>query len=261
MSNKKKETNNFVKRKGTKDENNDIKMSKLNISLKEKDANFLIKIIVNEVLKVASPVSVAAKCLRYYLAYPLRISNQKYKAGQLLGLSKGKLYDICKKIYPEPRDYLSFIGYSFWKRGDLNIHIDIVKNYLINNVRWAHNNNIPKEKILSFYSYREVKNFFRDKDRTNKAAATDLYYAIGDGNHLFGKVHTIDMKRRRFQILLVLFDEYNWDNSATYFMKIKKNTNDPYLLSVETKWFKELERKQLAKPFITFFIDPITVSY
>lgn len=53
LSNKKEETNNFVKRKGTKDENNDIKMSKLNISLKEKNANFLIKIIVNEVLKVA----------------------------------------------------------------------------------------------------------------------------------------------------------------------------------------------------------------
>ena len=55
MSNKKEETNNFVKRKGTKDENNDIKMSKLNISLKEKDANFLIKInqrVIHNVLTI-----------------------------------------------------------------------------------------------------------------------------------------------------------------------------------------------------------------
>ena len=38
----------------------------------------------------------------------------------------------------------------------------------------------------------------------------DFYYAIGDGNYLFGKVTDVNMILKTFEVVFVFFDEYNW---------------------------------------------------
>ena len=73
-------------------------------------------------------------------------------------------------------------------------------------------------------------------------------------------VHTLNERKREFQILYVLYDEYNWDDNVTYFLK-EDTGKGAYRLVVETAAFKKLEKAGIAKPFLQFFIDTYTVSY
>ena len=83
---------------------------------------------------------------------------------------------------------------------------------------------------------------------------------MGDGNFLYGQVHTINLEKREFQILYVMYDEYNWDDNVTYFIK-RSPGSAPYDLVIETAAFKKWEKEGLAKPFLQFFIDVVTVKY
>ncbi len=57
-----------------------------------------------------------------------------------------------------------------------------------------------------------------------------------------------------------MYDEYNWDDNVTYF--IKRSPGDAsYNLIIETAAFKKWEKDGLARSFLQFFVDVVTVKY
>ena len=176
--------------------------------------------------------------------------NLPYK--RLVDIARGSIANINTN-----QDFLCFYGYDAIGRGDLYTYASKIKNYLISNVQYAIKNNVPKKDILKFYNYQKIPEIIRNK---KSPADNDFYFAVGDGNYLYVQVHTLNERKREFQILYVLYDEYNWDDNVTYFIKVEPKEG-PYYLVLETAAFKKLEKSGLAKPFLQFFIDTYTVSY
>ncbi len=254
-------SNNFIKRMGKLSDNLDIPQSDFNFKILGSDSISTI----TAVLKSATGLffywpSTSFTCLRYYINADNRSPIEEHcSLTELLGLSRKRLSDIAKKNFSAATrmDYMIFYGYDAISKGNLYVYVDKIKTCLVENVRYAVKNKIPEKEILKFYNYQEVPEIIRNKDSMWE---NDFYFAIGDGNYLYGQVHTINMSKREFQILYVLYDEYNWDEDATYFIKFDTG-NGPYNFIIETAAFKKLEKEGKAKPFLEFFVDTCTVSY
>ena len=110
---------------------------------------------------------------------------------------------------------------------------------------------------LGIFCYQKLSEIIRNK---KSPADNDFYFAVGDGNRLYGQVHTLNERKREFQILYVMYDEYNWDDNVTYF--IERSLGDAsYNLIIETAAFKKWEKDGLARSFLQFFVDVVTVKY
>lgn len=254
-------SNNFVKRKGRLVDNTDIPLTDFKIKILGSDSVNTISASLDFLtgLPFYWP-STSSRCLRYYISADKRSPVEEYYSlTELLGLSRKRLRDIAKKNFSAAAgvDYIAFYGYDAISKGNLYVYVDKIKTCLIENVRYAVKNKTSKNEILKFYNYQEVPEIIRNK---NSMGENDFYFAIGDGNYLYGQVHTIDTSKREFQILYVLYDEYNWDEDVTYFIKTDTK-NSSYWFIVETAAFKKLEKEGLAKPFLEFFVDTCTVSY
>ncbi len=255
-------SNNFIKRKGRQADNLDLpEAEKLKIKISGADSVSTISDKLKSLTGALSyTIFTSSKCLGYYIRAGNRNPMEHYYSlTELFGLSRERLSNIAKKNFSAAAvmDYLVFYGYDAISRGNLWVYTDKIKNCLVENVRYAIKNKIPKTEILKFYNYQEVSEIIRNKNSTSE---NDFYFAIGDGNYLYGQVHTINMSKREFQILYVLYDEYNWDEDVTYFIKLDTE-NGPYRFIIETAAFKKLEKGGLAKPFLEFFVDTCTVSY
>ena len=254
-------SNNFLKKTGKLADNPDIKVDYdgLSIILPESKADKLYRDNFKKIIKSYKLGLTSTRCMEYYLNYPNRPSLKEYfGGGQLLGLGLKRLGDIAKKNFSiAGTDFLAFYGYNFLIRGNIRIYSEKIKNVLLYNVKYASERKISKESILKYYSYENIPEIIRDK---SKLSENDFYFAVGDGNYLYGQVHTINLEKKGFQILYVMYDEYNWDDNVTYF--IKHSPGDaPYSLVIETAAFKKWEREELAKPFLQFFVDVVTVKY
>ena len=254
-------SNNFIKRKGKLSDNLDLATSDLPIKTKILASDSIESILFH--LKTGLILSIylqstSARCLNYYISAENRPYSEKYfSLTELFGLSDKRLKDIARKNANINQEFLSFYGYDAMSRGNLYTYTNKIKNILIDNVRYAVSKNISKKDILKFYNYQDIPEIVRNK---NSHADNDFYFAVGDGNRLYGQVHTLNERKREFQILYVLYDEYNWDDDVTYFIKLNPD-NDPYIVVIETAAFKKLEKAGIAKPFLQFFIDTYTVRY
>ena len=209
--------------------------------------------------------SVATKCLNYYFAYPNRLPLKEEKTGgQLFGLNKKILEKIAEKCnLNSAQDKLAFYGHSFYNRANMGTFKTQIENEIKNKVIKEIQKGKSDSEIKSTVEHIvNIPYVYRNQDK-NKLMGIDFYFAIGDGNKIYGKVHTINRAKKDFQILLVLVDEYNWSPNSTYFFKtnIFDNEGDTYDGAVETRAFKKAEKAGEAKPFLTFFVDPITISY
>ena len=254
-------SNNFLKRTGKLSDNPDIKVNYdgLSVILLEAKADKLYRDNFKQVMKSYKLWLTSTRCMEYYLSYPNRPSLKEYfGGGQFLGLGLKRFGDIAKKHFSiAGTDFLAFYGYNFSIRGNVRIYSEKIKNVLLHNVRYASERTISKESILKYYAYENIPEIIRDK---SKLSENDFYFAVGDGNFLYGQVHTINFKKREFQILYVMYDEYNWDDNVTYF--IKRSPGDAsYNLVIETTAFKKWEKDGLARSFLQFFVDVMTVKY
>ena len=252
-------SNNFIKRKGHLRDNSDLNVGKFNIKVLESyDVHQILAELKSFMTLGVYGQFTSAKALNYYIDGNNRLNNEKYfSLTELFGLPKDRLIDIAKKNLNVTQDFLSFYGYDAMSRGNLYIYASSIKRILIDNVRYAVKNNILRDNILKFYNYQTIPEIIRNK---NSIPDNDFYFSIGDGNYLYGQVHTLNERKREFQILYVLYDEYNWDDNVTYFIK-RNSKNNPYRIVIETAAFKKLEKEGIAKPFLQFFIDTYTVSY
>ena len=252
-------SNNFIKRSGSLADNSDLAMSEINIKILASQSPPVILAGLKSLMSVMGIISTAAKCLDFYIS-PFSRNHVKnhFGGGKLIGPSTKALTDIVKKNYHTAgMDYLVFNGYKFIDRGDLYKYTQKIKNTLISHVKYNVRNNTPVSTIKKLYNYETVPEVIRNK---NNFSDNDFYYAVGDGNYLFGKVNSLNTQNKKFQILFVLHDQYNWDDNVTYFLKY--DTKDgPYLAVVETAAFKKLENNGLASIFLQFFVDTCTVSY
>ena len=160
-------SNNFVKRPGRLSDNLDLKTSNWIIKMKilASDSN---EIILYNLKKGLIPSIyfqfTSSRCLDYYI----RAKNRSYSENffsltELFGLPDKKLQDIARKNVNINQDFLSFYGNDAMSKGNLYVYTDKIKNYLINNVRYAVKNNIPKEQILKFYAYQDIPEIIRNK--------------------------------------------------------------------------------------------------
>ena len=254
-------SNNFVKRQGRLSDNLDLQTSNWVIKTKilaSDSTNIILYNLKKGLIPSIYFQFTSSRCLDYYIRAENRSNSEKFfSLTELFGLPDKKLQDIARKNTNINQDFLSFYGCDAMSRGNLYVYTNKIKNYLINNVRYAIRNNVPKEQILKFYTYQDIPEIIRDK---NSVPDNDFYFAVGDGNCLYGQVHTLNERKREFQILYVLYDEYNWDDNITYFLK-EDTGKGAYRLVVETAAFKKLEKAGIAKPFLQFFIDTYTVSY
>ena len=253
-------SNNFIKKPGRVSDNPDIPQGDLSVKILASDsADVISKNLRSWVITLSSFNFTSAKCLEFYISAPHRTNYKGYfSLTELFGLPIERFTDIARKNYSTAgKDYLAFYGYNAMSRGNLYVYKEKIKNYLIENVRYAVQKKLPKEQILKFYAYENIPEIIRNKDVLSD---NDFYFAVGDGNSLYGQVHTIDLEKKQFQILFVLYDEYNWDDNVTYFIKLGLE-NEPYRVIVETAAFKKLEKEGMAKPFLQFFVDTYTVSY
>lgn len=252
----------LIKRKGKYKDNLKEKTTGEKVIFTEENAKkmgaFLTKLSLKEGIGRGKIGSTSAKCLDYYFGgYLARPKIRSYFGGtKILGLDRKKIINIVKKHYGSKAflsDYLVFNGYNFLIRGDVANYTEKIKQTLKKNVIWAVKNNISTKKILKFYDYNHIPQIHRNK---SKLSENDFWFAIGDNNYLYGQVHTINLKKKEFEILFVLYDEYNWDNNVTYFIKHKYIT-----LIIETGVFKYLESNNMAKEFITCFADTEVVKF
>ena len=256
-------SNNFIKRSGKLSDNSDFKLSDtIKIKILASDSEFSILAKLNTFLNLGIIFqSTSSVCMSYYIDAKTRASPlNMFSLTEFLNLPYKRLVDIARGSIANintNQDFLCFYGYDAIGRGDLYTYTSKIKNYLISNVQYAIKNNVPKKDILKFYNYQKIPEIIRNK---KSPADNDFYFAVGDGNYLYGQVHTLNERKREFQILYVLYDEYNWDDNVTYFIKVEPKEG-PYYLVLETAAFKKLEKSGLAKPFLQFFIDTYTVSY
>ena len=246
-------SNNFVKRKGNLSDNLDISIANFNIKITASQNTAVILAELKALMDLLGVFSTSAKCLNYYITPWSRNTTKSYFAGgKLIGPSVKQLSDIAKKYYSiAGKDFLVFNGYDFLTRGNVYVYTEKVKNIILENVRYCVNKGSDKKVITELYNYQSIPEIIRDKD---KFSDNDFYYAVGDGNYLFGKVNSLNLKERKVEILFVLYDEYNCDSNAVYFLKIN-NKKGAYSIVVETAAFKKLENNGLASPFLQFFVD------
>ena len=253
-------SNNFIKRKGKLAENSDLKLSEtIKIKILESDSQSSILLKLKSLLGLGIVLqSASSVALSYYINAKNRITTlNMFSLTEFLSISNERLSNIARKNLNVNQNFLCFYGYDAMSRGNLYVHVNEIKRVLIDNVRYAVQNNISKKEILKFYNYREIPEIIRNK---KSPADNDFYFTVGDGNYLYGQVHTINEHKREFQILYVLYDEYNWDDNVTYFIKADQGEG-PYYIIIETSAFKKLEKEGIAKPFLQFFIDTYTVKY
>ena len=256
-------SNNFLKKKGHLKDNLDIPRSDTSIQILESYNTAVILKTLKEACNIFGLRSTSVKCMDYYLS-PSNSTlgresvRNEMSFTELFALPTKRLTDISRRNYSVAgMDYLVFYGYDAVSRGNLYKYTEIIRKKLVENVRYAIKNNISKKEILKFYDYQAIPEIIRNKESISD---NDFYFAIGDGNYLYGQVHTLNERKKEFQILYVLYDEYNWDDNVTYFIKLDTK-NGPYSIIVETAAFKKLEKLGLAKPFLQFFVDTYTVSY
>lgn len=181
-----------------------------------------------------------------------------------MGLKKEILEKIAKKCNLNPvQDKLAFYGHSFYNRANMGTFKTRIENEIKKRVIKEIQNGKSDSEIKSTVEHIvDIPAVYRNQDK-NTLMGIDFYFAIGDGNKIYGKVHTINRLKKDFQILLVLVDEYNWSSNSTYFFKTNflDNKGDMYDGVVETRVLKKAEKAGEAKRFLTFFVDSITVSY
>ena len=256
-------SNNFLKKNGRLENNPDIPRSNISAQILESYNTATILKSLKAICGIFGLRSTSVKCMDYYIS-PSNSTlgresvRNEMSLTELFALPTKRLTDISRKNYSSvSMDYLVFYGYDAMSRGNLYKYTDLIKKKLIENVRYAVKNNRSKREILKFYDYQVIPEIIRNKESISD---NDFYFAVGDGNYLYGQVHTLNERKREFQILYVLYDEYNWDDNVTYFIKLDTK-NGPYRIIIETAAFKKLEKSGLAKPFLQFFIDTYTVSY
>lgn len=260
----------FVKRtnKGLKDIKN-IKVSSNALLILGKDKNSLEQIskLENRIENLDMIMPISKKCLNYYLR-PKTRSN--FELGRATFKDK-KIYsktitnDIARKYFrdADKKDHLLFYGDNIYLKGNVSIKskkmVEIFKWHIKEKFRSLKKSNAVEE-IKRLYSYEKV-NLLGLKQGFLNIRNKDFYYAIGDGNYLFGKVTDVNTILKTFEVMFVLFDEYNWGENDTYFFKFSSNPDKPYTTVIETAAFKRFEKEGLAKPFLTFFVDRATYSY
>ena len=250
----------FKKRNGNYKSVTDLKITdnavKVTGESSEKEILRALSILAGS-LKTAST---AAQSLEYYISAKSRPKVKNYYTyGDFIKSSKEKLNSVVRKYFsPASFDFLCFYGYNFMARADMYKYRKQMANFLIEQVRYCVKNNLSDDKIKKLYNYIEIPQIIRDK---GKFREDDFYYAIGDGNYLYGQVHSINRNKKEFEIYYVLFDEYNWDDNATYFFNLDFLVSDTYDLVIETSAFKKLEQSDVAAPFLSLFIERHKVRF
>ena len=187
-------SNNFIKRKGKLADNTDIKISDSIIKTKILASDSTSSILFNLKKGLIPSIylqSISSRCLNYYIDAKNRMHFEKYfSLTELFGLPSERLKNIARKnINNTTQNFLSFYGYDAVTKGNLYVYTNAIKNYLIENVRYAVNKNVPKEEILKFYNYQTIPEIIRNK---NSFSDNDFYFSVGDGNYLYGQVHTLN---------------------------------------------------------------------
>lgn len=185
-------SNNFIKKQGKLSDNPDIPQGNLSVKILASDS---VDTISKNLRSWTITLKSSAKCLEYYISTPYRTSYKGYfSLTELFGLPIERFTDIARKNYSTAgRDYLAFYGYNAMSRGNLYVYKEKIKNYLIENVRYAVQKKLPKEQILKFYAYENIPEIIRNK---RIFSDNDFYFAVGDGNSLYGQVHTIDLEKK-----------------------------------------------------------------
>ena len=180
-------SNNFVKRQGRLSDNLDLQTSNWVIKTKilaSDSTNIILYNLKKGLIPSIYFQFTSSRCLDYYIRAENRSNSEKFfSLTELFGLPDKKLQDIARKNTNINQDFLSFYGCDAMSRGSLYVYTNKIKNYLINNVRYAIRNNVPKEQILKFYTYQDIPEIIRDK---NSVPDNDFYFAVGDGNCLYG---------------------------------------------------------------------------
>ena len=261
----------FLKRSGKSfKQNGDLKVSNnAFLILKEnKNSAGQIKQIKDKTYLLGFFDLVSKKCLDYYLSPKTRdkfsIGSGSFKEKPLPS-SRNTAVAIARKYFPnaENMDYLVFYGYDLYLVGNSRIKAKEIENLLRWHVKEKFRTLEKKRAIReskTLYDYKKI-DFFGVKFNAFNAKLKDFYYAIGDGNYLFGNVCDVNPILRTFSIMYVYFDEYNWGDNDTYFFKSNKNPDSPFTAVIETAAFKKFESEGLAKPFLTFFVDTQTYFY
>lgn len=127
-----------------------------------------------------------------------------------MGLKKEILEKIAKKCNLNPvQDKLAFYGHSFYNRANMGTFKTRIENEIKKRVIKEIQNGKSDSEIKSTVEHIvDIPAVYRNQDK-NTLMGIDFYFAIGDGNKIYEKVHTINRLKKDFQILLVLVDEYN----------------------------------------------------
>lgn len=200
--------------------------------------------------------SYALACMKYYMNFKERRPYEVINPGGL-SLTPENIKNIAKT------GFLSNLGRGehclvinksklrdiMHEKGSFYSDVNRLDGIIIQKIKGKEHLPVAEIKKQA-YGTIEIKKIFVNK--LNPLAA-DFYFAIGDGNYLFGKATDINKSKQSFRMLYVLYDEYNWDSKPyTYFFKSKGIGT--YDLVVETSAFKKWEENKLAAPFLNFIV-------